>query len=87
MRLERVNDAAEGGTLVIPVSISIPAHNARAMLVTPAVTLPPGQYQVVLNMDLTAAIRSQSGAPLDAEAAGIGERLVTRFSVAADSKD
>lgn len=87
VRLERINDAAEGGTQVIPVSISIPAHNARAMLVTPAVTLPPGQYQVVLNMDLTAAIRSLSGAPLDAEAAGIGERLVTRFSVAADSKD
>ena len=87
VRLERINEAAEGGTLVIPVSISIPAHNARAMLVTPAVTLRPGQYQVILDMDLTAAIRSQGGAPLDAGADGIGERLVTRFRVAANSKD
>lgn len=87
VRLERINDAAEGGTLVIPVSISIPAHNARAMLVTPAAALPPGHYQVVLNMDPTVAIRSQSGAPLDAGSAGIGERPVSRFSVAAISKD
>lgn len=38
----------------------------------------------VLNMDLSVAVRSQSGAPLYAGAPDIGERLVTSFSVAAN---
>jgi hypothetical protein len=85
VRLERIDESAEaqGGRLVIPVGVSIPAHNARALLVTPESALAPGQYQVVLNMDQSAALRSQSGAPLYDGAPEIGERLVTRFSVAA----
>jgi hypothetical protein len=83
VRLERITEVDDGqsGTLVIPVSVSIPAHNARALLVTPGSTLPPGQYQVVLDMDSSAAVRSQSGAPLYAGTAEIGERLVTKFTV------
>jgi len=88
VRLERITEADDGqsGTLVIPVSVAIPSHNARALLVTPGSTLSPGQYQVVLNMDSSAVVRSQSGALLDAGAAGaaeVGERLVTKFTVEA----
>jgi hypothetical protein len=83
LHLERINDAADapGETLAIPVSVTIPSHNARALLMTPQSTLSPGRYQVVPNMDSSAMIRSQSGALLYA---GAGERLVTRFSVAAE---
>lgn len=86
LRLERIEESADApnGKLAIPVRLSIPGHNARALLVTPESTLPPGQYQVVLNLDLSAALRSQSGTPLDGGAPQIGERLVTRFKVAAN---
>ena len=75
--------APASGTLAIPVSVSMPAHNARALLVTPQSTLPPGPYQAVLNMDPSVAVHSQSGAPLGPGTVEVGERLVTRFSVAA----
>jgi hypothetical protein len=86
VRLERIDEAADAqnGKLVIPVTVSIPAHNARALLVTPESILSPGRYQVVLTMDPSAALRSLSGALLFAAAPEIGERVVTRFSVAAD---
>jgi hypothetical protein len=86
VRLQRINEAddAQSGTLALPVSVSIPAHNARALLVTPESTLLPGRYQVVLSLDPSAAVRSQSGAPLYGGAPEIGERLVSSFSVAAD---
>jgi len=45
--------------------------------------LPPGPYKVVLNMDPSVAVHSQSGAPLGPGTVEVGERLVTRFSVAA----
>ena len=85
LRLERIDEAdAQTGKLAIPVRVSIPAHNARALLLTPQSILPPGRYQVVVNMDPSAALRSQSGALLLAGAPGMGERLVTSFSVAAN---
>lgn len=85
VRLERIDEAADAqnGKLAIPVRVSIPAHNARALLVTPESTLPPGRYQVVLNLDSTVAVHSQSGALLYDGAPEIGDRLVTSFSVAA----
>jgi hypothetical protein len=86
VRLQRINetDDAQSGMLAIPVSVSIPAHNARALLVTPESTLLPGRYQVVLNLDSSAAVRSQSGTPLYGGDPEVGERLVSSFSVAAD---
>jgi hypothetical protein len=83
LRLERIDDAtgAPSEKLIVPVSVTIPAHNARALLMTPESTLSPGRYQVTLSADSSAMIRSQSGAPLSAD---VGERLVTRFSIAAD---
>jgi hypothetical protein len=86
VRLERISEAADAqsGRLAIPVSVSIPAHNARALLVVPESALLPGRYEVVLNMDSSVAVRSQSGALLFAGAPERGERLVTSFSVAAN---
>jgi hypothetical protein len=86
VRLERVNEdaATQGATLAIPATVSVPAHNARALLVTPDSALAPGQYQVVLSLDSGVVLRAQSGAVLDAAGSVSGERVVTRFSVAAN---
>jgi hypothetical protein len=85
VRLERISEAADahGKRLAIAVRVSIPAHNARALMLVPKSALLPGRYQVVLNMDSSAALRSQSGALLYAGAPEMAERLVTSFSVAA----
>jgi len=85
VRLERIDEGADAqsGALAIPARVSIPAHNARALLVTPESPLSPGRYQVVLNMDSGVVVRSLSGTPLVPENLEAGERVVTRFSVAA----
>jgi hypothetical protein len=86
VRLERINDDpdAQIATIAVPTSISIPSHNARALILTPASALRPGQYQVVLDMDSTVAVRSLSGASLSEPASNEPrERIATRFSVAA----
>jgi hypothetical protein len=86
VRLERIDDDpdAQIATIAVPTSISIPSHNARALILTPASALRPGQYQVVLDMDSTVAVRSLSGASLSDPASNEPrERIATRFSVAA----
>jgi hypothetical protein len=83
-RLERIDDDADGqiAMIAVPISVSIPSHNARALILTPASTLRPGQYQVVLDMDSTVAVRSLSGASLSVPAAADPrESIATRFSV------
>ena len=84
--LERVEDdaAPQAATTPIPATVSMPAGNARALLVTPSSALTPGSYQVVLNPAAGAELTSIGGAALSAPAPGVnGERVVTRFSVAA----
>jgi hypothetical protein len=84
VRLERISEAndTQGGTLAIPATVSVPAHNAHALLVTPESTLSPGRYRVVIQ-DSGAVLRSQSGAPLHAGAPETNERVLTHFSVEA----
>jgi hypothetical protein len=85
VRLERIdaNADAPNATITVPTSASIPAHNARALILTPAAALRPGQYQVVLSMDSVVAVRSLSGASLsDSTPNDQRERIATRFSVA-----
>ena len=85
VRLERTDDNADSPfatTITVPTSISIPAHNARALILTPAAALPLGQYQVVLNMDSGYAVRSLSGASLSVPPPNdLRERIATQFSV------
>jgi hypothetical protein len=85
VRLERSDDNADSPlamTITVPTSVSIPAHNARALILTPAAALPAGQYQVVLSMDSGFALRSLSGASLsDSPPNDRRERIATRFSV------
>jgi hypothetical protein len=85
VRLERSDDNADSPlamTITVPTSVSIPAHNARALILTPAAALPAGQYQVVLSMDSGLALRSLSGASLrDSPPNDRRERIATRFSV------
>ena len=84
--LERIEEDAAPRTAAapIPATVSMPAGNARALLVTPSSALAPGSYQVVLNPAAGAELASVGGAALGAPAPGInGERVVTRFSVAA----
>jgi hypothetical protein len=85
VRLERIDADADApnATITVPTSSSIPAHNARAFILTPAAALPPGQYQVVLSMDSGVAVRSLQGASLsDSTHNDQREAIVTRFSVA-----
>jgi hypothetical protein len=85
VRLERIDANADlpfATTITVPTSISMPAHNARALILTPAAALPLGQYQVVLNMDSGYAVRSLSGASLsDSSPNDRRERIATQFSV------
>jgi hypothetical protein len=84
--LERVEDdaAPQAASTPIPATVSMPAGNARALLVTPSSALTPGNYQVVLNPAAGAELTSIGGAALSAPAPGVnGERVVTQFSVAA----
>jgi hypothetical protein len=84
VRLERIDENADAPiAITVPTSTSVPTHNARALILTPAAALPPGQYQVVLSMDSGVAVRSQSGASLsDSTPDDNRERIATRFSVA-----
>jgi hypothetical protein len=91
VRLERIDDNADAPIaaitvptrITVPTSASIPAHNARALILTPATALRPGQYQVVLSMDSGVAVRSLTGASLsDSNSDDNRERIATRFSVA-----
>jgi hypothetical protein len=86
VRLERIDDDpdAQIATIVVPTNVSIPSHNARALIVTPASVLLPGRYQVVLDMKSAVAVRALSGASLSVPAPdNPRERIATRFSVAA----
>jgi hypothetical protein len=88
VRLERIDDNVDSPiatTITVPTSVSIPAHNPRALILTPAAALPAGQYQVVMSMDSAFAVRSLSGASLsDSRPNGHREHIATRFSVAAE---
>jgi hypothetical protein len=84
VRLERIDDNPDSPfatTITVPTSVSTPAHNARALILTPAAALPLGQYQVVLNMDSGYAVRSLSGASLSSSPDDRRERIATQFSV------
>jgi hypothetical protein len=84
--LERIEDdaAPQAAATPIPATISMPAGNARALLVTPSSALTPGNYQVVMNPAGGAELASIGGVTLSAPASGVnGERVLTRFSVAA----
>jgi len=86
MLLERIADDAGSQAVAtpIPATVSIPAGNARALLLTPISALTPGNYQVVLNPAAGAELGSIGGAALSAPTPRVsGERVVTQFSVAA----
>jgi hypothetical protein len=92
MLLERIADDAGSQAVAtpqavptpIPATVSMPAGNARALLLTPISALTPGNYQVVLNPAAGTELGSIGGAALSAPAPSAGgERVVTQFSVAA----
>jgi hypothetical protein len=85
--LERIEDEAalQAAATPIPATVSMPAGNARALLVTPSSALTPGNYQVVMNPAGGAELASIGGATLSAPAPGVnGERILMRFVVAAE---
>jgi hypothetical protein len=82
--LERIEDDPQAAATPIPATVSMPAGNALALLVTPSSALTPGNYQVVMNPAGGAELASIGGATLSAPAPGVnGESVLTRFSVAA----
>jgi hypothetical protein len=87
MRLELTDDDDADTpipkSIAIPMSVTIPSQNARALILTPAADLPAGQYQVVFALDPGVAVRSLNGATLSSSAPGDRrESVVTRFTVA-----
>jgi hypothetical protein len=87
LRLELVDDDDADTpipkSIAIPMSVTIPSQNARALILTPAADLPAGQYQVVFALDPGVAVRSLNGATLSSSAPGDRrESVVTRFTVA-----
>jgi hypothetical protein len=83
--LERIeDDPLQAAATPIQATVSMPAGNARALLVTPSSALTPGNYQVVMNPAGGAELASIGGASLSEPApVANGERVLTRFSVAA----
>ena len=84
--LERIEDEAapQAAATPIPATVSMPAGNARALLVTPSSALTPGNYQLAMIPAGGAELASIGGATLGAPAPGVnGKRVLTRFSVAA----
>jgi hypothetical protein len=82
VRLERIDEDGDHNATIIAAALSIPANNARALLLTPVSALPPGRYQIVL--DAASALTSLSGALLEPASETGSERILTRFSVAPD---
>jgi hypothetical protein len=85
VRLERFEDHAgsQAVATIMPAKVSMPAGNARALMVTPLSALMPGSYRVVLDSTAGAEVGSIGGSSLTAPARSIGGgRVVTRFSVA-----
>jgi hypothetical protein len=83
VRLERIDqDTDIRRVTTVAARPSIPANNARALFLTPASALPPGQYQVVL--DAASGLTSLGGALLEPASESGGERILTHFNVAAE---
>jgi hypothetical protein len=82
VRLERVDeDEASAAATQILVNVSVPEHNGRALILTPAFALPPGHYQVVLGAGSGVSIRSIDGTTLGAVSHEVNDRVATRFDV------
>jgi hypothetical protein len=82
IRLERIDETADSPGATVAATLSVPANNARALLLTPASALPPGQYRVVL--DAASDLTSLGGTLFEPASETGAERILTRFSVAAE---
>jgi hypothetical protein len=80
VRLERMADPSTPSAFMstVPTVMTIPAGNARALVLTPASALASGTYQLVIETSAGSELRSQMGTVLPA-----GKRMVTRFRVTA----
>ena len=88
VRLERIADAADAADApaptVVAIEASVPAGNARALLLTPRSPLLPGHYQLVLSAQPGAQLSALDGATFSAPPADAdGDRIIARFTVAA----
>jgi hypothetical protein len=64
-RIERVTTESGGaGTAVVPAALSVPAHNARALLIVPRAPLPNGLYRLVVTDDTANGLFDVAGTRL-----------------------
>jgi hypothetical protein len=85
LQLQRIS-SEDASAAPIPVAIdsSVPAANPRALLLTPRSPLMAGQYRLVLTGRPGAALSARDGEPITtAPPDSNGDRIVTRFTVAA----
>ena len=69
IRLERLDRGTGAPIAILPVAIAVPSGNPRAILVTPARTLPDGLYRVTVSAPPEAGLSSLSGERLGATTA------------------
>ncbi len=87
VRLERLAGAGGGAgdlesVIIVPVTVSVPARDPRALLLTPIASLASGRYQVVLNAQSGNELGALDGThiatlPRD----GGGNEILIRFTV------
>jgi hypothetical protein len=85
VRLERVDGAAGAqSAIAVAATVSVPAANPRALLLTPHAQLIAGQYQVVFSAQPGSALSARDGQSMSAQPGNAnGDRIIARFTVAA----
>jgi len=80
IRLERLDRGTDMPNAIVPVALTVPSGNPRAILVTPAQTLADGLYRVTVAGPPETGITSLSGERLGATAAA--PVVLTEFRIA-----
>jgi hypothetical protein len=85
VRLERTDAASDAQSAVaVATTVSVPAANPRALLLTPHAQLLAGHYQVVLSARPGAALGANDGESMSAQPADASaDRIIAHFTVAA----
>jgi hypothetical protein len=84
LQLQRIDGAATAVPMAVALEPSMPAANARALLLTPRSPLTAGHYRLLLSGQGGSGLSARDGTPMPAPAADAnGDRIITRFTVAA----
>lgn len=82
-RLERSAEAGGSeSTTSVPVTLTVPPGNPRALLLVPGETLSPGQYRLVLGAQPGSRLSDRDGELLNMpQQDAVGDPIISRFTV------